>query len=71
MTCLLCAQIKAARKRSYTPDFTKAFDHFLLHTGGRGVLDAVEEKLNLTKEHMAPARDTLYRFGNTSAASTW
>jgi 3-ketoacyl-CoA synthase len=64
-------QLKAARKASYVPDFKLAFDHFLLHTGGRGVLDSVQEELRLTKDNMAPARETLWRFGNTSAASTW
>eukprot|EP00884_Botryococcus_braunii_P016482 jgi/Botrbrau1/3517/Bobra.341_2s0044.1 len=63
--------VKAFRNPKYVPDFKLAFDHFLLHTGGRGVLDSVEDELRLTKANMEPARETLYRFGNTSAASTW
>ena len=48
-----------------------AFQHYLLHTGGRGVLDVFESKLGLTPEQVAPSRAALHRFGNTSAASTW
>ena len=63
--------IKCARDKSYVPDFTKAFEHFLLHTGGRGVIDELQKALSLAPELAAPSKDTLYRFGNTSAASTW
>ena len=49
----------------------RAFQHYLLHTGGRGVLDVFESKLGLTPEQVAPSRAALHRFGNTSAASTW
>ena len=55
----------------HTPDFSKAFDHFVLHTGGQAVLDALQKALNLTDAAMAPSRDTLHRYGNTSSASTW
>lgn len=55
----------------YTPDFTKAFDHFVLHTGGQAVLDALQKALGLSDAAMAPSRDTLHRYGNTSSASTW
>ena len=57
--------------KGYSPDFSRAFEHFLLHTGGRGVIDELEEKLHLTTKQVQPSKDTLYRFGNTSAASTW
>ena len=63
--------LKAARDKSYVPDFKKAFEHFLLHTGGRGVIDELESSLGLTSELAAPSKETLARFGNTSAASTW
>ena len=58
-------------RKGYSPDFSRAFEHFLLHTGGRGVIDELEEKLHLTPKQVQPSKDTLYRFGNTSAASTW
>jgi 3-ketoacyl-CoA synthase len=49
----------------------QAFEHFLLHTGGRGVIDELEKALGLTEALAKPSKDTLFRFGNTSAASTW
>lgn len=57
--------------KAYVPKFNKAFEHFLLHTGGRAVIDEMEEKLSLTPAQCQPSKDALYRFGNTSAASTW
>ena len=57
--------------KSYQPDFTTAFEHYCLHTGGRGVLDSLEKALRLKGKHIAPAKATLERFGNLSAASTW
>ena len=57
--------------KDYRPDFGYLFDHFLLHTGGRGVLDGLEKNLRLSEHQMKPARETLSKFGNTSAASTW
>lgn len=57
--------------KGYTPKFNNAFEHFLLHTGGRAVIDEMEEKLSLTAAQCQPSKDALYRFGNTSAASTW
>ena len=68
---VLDLQLKVLRDKKYRPDFNSVFNHFLLHTGGRGVLDAMEETLQLSKDHMQPSRDTLRVFGNTSAASTW
>lgn len=65
------AQAKCAVDKTYVPNFGRAFDHFLLHTGGRGVIDALEEHLQLTAKQVQPSKDTLFRFGNTSAASTW
>ena len=62
---------RAAADPAYTPDFTKAFDTFLLHTGGRGVLDALQKSLALSDHHMRHSRAALARFGNTSAASLW
>eukprot|EP00884_Botryococcus_braunii_P006528 jgi/Botrbrau1/15877/Bobra.40_1s0061.1 len=63
--------MKCYMDKNFTPDFKTAFDHYLLHTGGRAVIDELEEKLMLTPKQVQPSKDTLYRFGNTSAASTW
>lgn len=55
----------------YLPNFKKVFDHFCIHAGGRAVIDAIEEKLGLSKEDVEASRMTLYRFGNTSSSSVW
>ena len=62
---------KAARPPPFTPDFSTAFEHFCVHTGGRGVLDGLEKQLGLAASAMAPSRATLARYGNTSSSSIW
>jgi 3-ketoacyl-CoA synthase len=58
-------------KPAYVPDFKKAFQHYCIHAGGRGVLDAMQENLGLTEDHLKPSRSTLNFFGNTSSSSIW
>jgi len=55
----------------YTPNFRKAVDEFCIHAGGRAVIDAIEKALNLTPHDVAPSRDTLRTWGNTSSSSVW
>jgi hypothetical protein len=57
--------------KPYLPDFTLAFEHVCIHTGGRGVIDEMEKQLKLTPKLMQPSRDALYRFGNVSSSSIW
>jgi len=62
---------KYAEKPSYVPDFKKAFKHYCIHPGGRGVLDAMQDNLALTDDMMKPSRATLNYFGNTSSSGIW
>ncbi|MFT5288574.1 MAG: alkylresorcinol/alkylpyrone synthase [Planctomycetota bacterium] len=45
--------------------------HFGLHPGGRKVLEAYENALDLNEHEMAPARNALRKNGNMSAASVF
>ena len=67
----LSLQVRAALDTKFRPNFSKVFEHFLLHTGGRGVIEDLETSLQLDGKQAQPSKDTLWRFGNTSAASTW
>jgi len=70
---------KAARDKAvlakelppYVPNFMKAFDWICVHTGGRAVIDAIENNLNLPKHVLEPSRLSLYKYGNVSSASIW
>jgi 3-ketoacyl-CoA synthase len=59
------------RVEPYTPDFSLAFNHICIHTGGRAVVDAIEKQLNLSRALVEPSRAGLYRFGNISSSSIW
>ncbi|KAI3514605.1 hypothetical protein L1887_13160 [Cichorium endivia] len=55
----------------YIPNYSKTFDHFLPHVGGRPVLDALQKTLGFSDTDMEASRMTLYRYGNTSSSSIW
>merc|ERR1712151_916064 len=57
--------------RSYTPDFTKAVDHFCIHAGDRAVIDGVQKTLNLEERYVEASKKTLKDWGNTSSSSIW
>lgn len=57
----LLGQVLGVSCKAYLPDFSLAFEHFCIHTGGRGVLDELEKQLKLTPELMAPSRAALWR----------
>ena len=57
--------------KGYIPDFKLAFEHFCIHTGGRGVIEEIEKQLQLAPANVQPSKDTLYRYGNTSSSSIW
>jgi 3-ketoacyl-CoA synthase len=47
--------------RPYVLDFTTAFDHICIHTGGRGVIDEIEKHLALNSHLIEPSRAALFR----------
>jgi len=55
----------------YVPKWDKAVQHWCIHAGGRGVIDAIQKGLNLSDEAVMPSRSTLERYGNTSSSSIW
>jgi len=48
--------------RPYMPDFTTAFNHICIHTGGRGVIDEIEKHLQLDAQLIEPSRAALFRW---------
>jgi predicted naringenin-chalcone synthase len=43
--------------------------HWVIHPGGPSILDAIQGRLDLTDEHMAPSRRVLRAHGNCSSVS--
>ncbi|KAL5975108.1 hypothetical protein ACLOJK_031784 [Asimina triloba] len=50
------------------PDFTAAFEHLCIHTGGKAVIEQVGRLMRLSEQVTEPARMCLHRFGNTSSS---
>ena len=57
--------------KKYVPDFTRAFDHFCIHPGGKAVIDEVGKALKLKPHQTLPMLIPFERYGNTSSSSTW
>ena len=53
--CVL-EQVLGVRCKAYLPDFALAFEHFCIHTGGRGVLDELQKQLKLSPEASLPRK---------------
>ena len=48
-----------------------AIDHWVVHPGGRGIIDGVQQGLDLADEDVAISRDVLARFGNMGTPSSF
>ncbi|MBS1868328.1 MAG: hypothetical protein JSS99_01560 [Actinobacteria bacterium] len=48
-----------------------AIDHWVVHPGGRGIIDGVQRGLGLSDDDVAISRDVLARFGNMGTPSSF
>jgi len=58
-----------ARRRLCGPDGPADISHWAVHAGGRSILDAVENGLELDEDALAASREVLARNGNMSSAT--
>ncbi|KAK9841811.1 hypothetical protein WJX81_004571 [Elliptochloris bilobata] len=68
---LAARKLLGMKLKPYVPDFRRAFNHFCLHAGGRGVIEGLGKQLNLNRKQVEPSFNSLYWYGNTSSASVW
>lgn len=52
-------------------DGLDAIDHWLVHPGGRGIIDGVQQGLGLSDDDVAVSRDVLAGFGNMGTPSSF
>lgn len=60
--------VKSKSDKPYVPDFTAAFEHICIHTGGKAVIESVAQLMRFGSGVTEPARMCLHRFGNTSSS---
>jgi hypothetical protein len=63
-------QVKVARDPKHKADFSKRFQHVVIHPGAVKVIDGVRSALGFGDKAAIPSLQTLNRFGNTSSSST-
>src|SRR3546814_6132676 len=59
----------SVRRRLWGSDDMAGIDRWAVHAGGRSILDAVEQGLELGRDALAPSRAVLARFGNMSSST--
>lgn len=62
------AALSLGESKPLVPDFTTAFEHMCIHTGGKAVIQQVARVMRLDESVTEPARMSLHRFGNTSSS---